>query len=122
MTKKQSKIVPRQRGKAEGVNGVEGCREMPGAAGLERVLEEKSGGAGTRPCACDAGAASRNWRVRGPVCFVAQDTRLVQQCNPGRHPAKRQATRATTLGLACAGLFGDASPGAARARVMRPLG
>lgn len=95
---------------------------MPGAAGLERVLEEKSGDAGTRLRACDAGAASRSWRVRGPVCFVAQDARLVQP--PSRPPSIRLETTSTAsdnVGLARAGLFGDAPPGPARARVMRPL-
>lgn len=45
------------------------CREMPGAAGLQRVLEEKSGDAGTSPGVCDASAACCRLRERGPVCF-----------------------------------------------------
>lgn len=49
---------------------------------------------------------------------------LVGVCtaNPGRHQAKRRATRATALGLACAGLIGDAPLAAVRARIMRPPG
>lgn len=50
-----------------------GCREKPGAAGLQRVeyLKTSLGTLVQGPVVCDAGAASRSWRVRGPVCFAA---------------------------------------------------
>jgi hypothetical protein len=103
------------------------CREMPGAAGLQRVLEESLGtlvqalvcAMRARPAAaCGRGALfvsspsvpTRDWLVG--VCTV----------NPGRHQTKRRATRATTLGLVPAGLIGDAPLVAARAKIMRPPG
>lgn len=43
---------------------------MPGAAGLQRVLEEESGDAGTSPGECDAGAACCSSRERGAL-FVS---------------------------------------------------
>jgi hypothetical protein len=51
------------------------CREMPGAAGLQRVLEEKSGDAGTSPGVCDAGAACCSFAGEGPCLFRAQACR-----------------------------------------------
>jgi len=62
--------------------------------------------------------------LRGPVCFVAQDARLVQR-DPGRHPARGDQQRERQRrASACGSRRGcaDAPPGAARARVMRPPG
>jgi hypothetical protein len=64
-------------------------------------------------------------QLAGESClFRAQARRRdwLVHCDPGRHPAKRRATRATTLGLARAGLFGDVPPKKTRARIMRPPG
>lgn len=90
------------------------CREMPGAAGLQRVLEEEPGDAGTKALVCAMRARPAAACGRGAL-FVSSPSLPARAglctANPGRHPAKRRATRATTLGLACAGLIGDAPLG-----------
>ena len=61
----------------------------------------------------------------GPCLFRAQACPAnVGLCtaNPGRHPAKRRATRATTLGLAWCGSHRGCAPRPTRARIMRPPG
>lgn len=124
MTEGQSKAKRmdcRQRGKATtGSNGgTEGCREMPGGAGPQRVLEEDSLGTLVQGLVCAMRARPAAACGRGAlVCFEPKraDRRQadwhwlegVCAVNPGRHQAKRRALRASTLGLACAGLIGDA--------------
>lgn len=85
----------------------------PGAAGLQRVLEDKSGDTGNRPWLCDAGAAYCSWRERSPVCFVPKLAGKPGVCSMilvAIRPSDLNASDNVGLSV-CGSLIGDAPLG-----------